>query len=197
ASWKYGRPAGVAFTFQVSENSIEPAPSNRRFNLLSKDCCRAALGDERKPRRPKVTLVIGRLAFAGGGEGLAGTTAAPNRSVVGPSGETQGIAPAADDGEEVALRVAAKVVGPHVDDAALVNVAWGDEASGDEVAEPLRGIRVVLVVIGGTIHESVSLASSSTAAPVSSAFRSAARARSRASVSASFMTRSIKPHTRA
>jgi hypothetical protein len=66
ASWQYGRPAGVAFALQVSANSIEPAPSNRRLNLLSKDDCRAPLSDERKPRRPQVALVIGRLARSGG-----------------------------------------------------------------------------------------------------------------------------------
>jgi hypothetical protein len=47
ASWKYGRPAGVAFLFQVRENSVDPAPSNCRLNLLSTDDWRAALGDER------------------------------------------------------------------------------------------------------------------------------------------------------
>jgi hypothetical protein len=66
ASWQYGRPAGVALAFQVSENKIEPAPSNRRLNLLSKNDCRAPLADERKPRRPQVAFVIGRLAFSGG-----------------------------------------------------------------------------------------------------------------------------------
>jgi hypothetical protein len=32
---KYGRPAGVAFRFQVCKYSIEPALANRSFNLLS------------------------------------------------------------------------------------------------------------------------------------------------------------------
>jgi hypothetical protein len=36
-SWKYGRPNGVAFHIQVSENKVEPAPSNCRFNLFAKD----------------------------------------------------------------------------------------------------------------------------------------------------------------
>jgi hypothetical protein len=52
ASWQYGRPAGVAFCFQVSENNVEPALSNCRVNLLSKDDCRAALRDETSPDRP-------------------------------------------------------------------------------------------------------------------------------------------------
>jgi hypothetical protein len=133
-SWKYGRCAGVALRFQVSENSVEPAPSNCRFNLFSKDDCRAALGDERKPRRPQVALVIGRLARTGGAEGLAGATTCPNRSVIGPAGEAQGDGPSADAGEEMALGISAHVIGPHVDDASLVNVAGSDEPSCNEVA---------------------------------------------------------------
>jgi len=151
ASWQYGRPAGVPFVLQISENSVEPTPSNRRFNLLSKDDCRAALGDERKPRRPQVAFVIGRLARTGGAKGLAGTRACPNRSVVGPSGETEGNGPSADASEEMGLDVASEVVGPHVNDVSFVNVASGDVSGGDEVAEPLRGIGVDLVVISGHV----------------------------------------------
>jgi hypothetical protein len=128
ASWKYGRPAGVAFRLQVSENKVEPAPSNRRLNLLTKDSLRAALADERKPRRPQVAVVIACLALAGGAEGLAGAGTGPNRSVIGPSGETQGDGPSADAGEEMALAVAAEVGRSHVNDASLVNVAGGDVA---------------------------------------------------------------------
>jgi hypothetical protein len=148
-SWQYGRPAGVAFAFQVSANKIEPAPSKRRFNLLSKDCCRAPLGDERKPARPQVTLVIGRLACAGCREGLAGAGTCPNRSVIGPAGKPKRDRPSADAGEEVALGVSAQVVGAHVGDAPLIDVARGDEPFADEIAEPLGRIRINLVVVGG------------------------------------------------
>jgi len=152
ASWKYGRPAGVALAFQVSENSVDPAPSNSRLNLLSKDDCRAALGDERKPRRPQVAFVIGRLTRSGGAERLAGATSCPNRSVVGPSSEPERVGPAADPGEEMGLLVSRQVAGPHVNDASLVNVSRCDVSSGDEVAEPLGGIGIDLVVIGGHLH---------------------------------------------
>lgn len=148
-SWQYGRPAGVAFAFQVSENSVEPTPSNRRFNLLSKDDCRAALGDERKPRRPQVTFVIGRLARACDGEWLTRARACPNRSVVWPACNSERDRPSSDASEEMGLCVAAEVVGPHVNDASLVNVSWGDVPFFNEVAEPLRGIRINLVVVGG------------------------------------------------
>jgi len=96
-----------------------------------------------------VALVIGRLAFAGGGEGLAGTRSCPNRSVVGPPCKPESERPSADAGEEMALSIASEVVGPHVDDAALVNIAWRDVAGRDEVSEPLSGIRVNLAVVGG------------------------------------------------
>jgi hypothetical protein len=96
-----------------------------------------------------VALVIERLPRTGGAEGLAGARACPNRSVVGPSGETEGDGPSGDTGEEMALGVAAEIVGSHVNDASFVNVATGDVSGGDEVAEPLRCIGVDLVVVGG------------------------------------------------
>jgi len=46
---QYHRPAGVAFRFQVSAYSIEPAVPNRCFNLLAKDILRAALPDKPEP----------------------------------------------------------------------------------------------------------------------------------------------------
>jgi hypothetical protein len=147
ASWQYGRPAGVAFAFQVRENSVDPAPSNRRFNLLSKDDCRAALSDKRKPRRPQVAFVIGRLTRSGGAEWLAGATSTPNRSVVGPACEPERDRPSADAGEEMCLGVAFEVIGLYVLDAALVHVARRDMPCGNEIAEPLRGVGVDLVVV--------------------------------------------------
>jgi hypothetical protein len=134
--------------FQVSENSVEPAPSNCRFNLLTKDCCRTALGDERKPRRPQVTLVIECRALAGGAERLAGTRACPNRSVIAPSGKPESEGPSSDPCEEMTLRVSGEIVGPDIDDGSFVNVAWRDVPGRDEVAEPLSGERIDLVVPG-------------------------------------------------
>jgi hypothetical protein len=81
-----------------------------------------------------VALVIGRLALSGCGEGLAGARACPNRSVVGPGGEAQGITPSADASEEMALLVSGEVIRSHVNDASLVNVAWRDVSGLDEVA---------------------------------------------------------------
>jgi hypothetical protein len=49
----------------------------------------------------------------------------------------------------VALFVTAEIVGPHVNDASLVDVSVGDVPGLDEVTEPLCGIGINLVVVGG------------------------------------------------
>jgi hypothetical protein len=120
------RPAGVAFTFQIKLNNIEPSVVNRCFNLLTKDDSRAALADEIEPDRPEVSIISGAFLSACGAEGLAWATARPNRSVVGPSGKTQGVAPAAKTGEEVALHVSGKITGANILDAPCVYIALGD-----------------------------------------------------------------------
>ena len=148
ASWQYGRPAGVAFRFQISENSVDPAPSNRRLNLLTKDCCRLALADESHPDRPQMALVIGRLALPGCGEWLTGAGAGPNKSVVTPPCKSKRIRPSADPGKEVALSVSAQVVRFDINDAPLIDIAWSDVSCSDEIAEPLRGIGIDFVVVG-------------------------------------------------
>jgi hypothetical protein len=45
-SAQIGGPDGISQAFQVSAYSGEPFTSSAVRNLLSKDCCRAALGDE-------------------------------------------------------------------------------------------------------------------------------------------------------
>ena len=83
------RSEGVSFTFQVSLNKIEPSVPNRRFNLFTKDCVRAALADEIEPDRPQVALVCRSFSFAGGTEGLAGAASGPDATVVRPAGEPE------------------------------------------------------------------------------------------------------------
>ncbi len=56
---QYDRPAGVAFSLQVCEYSIEPTVPNRTRNLLAKDDARAALADEPEHVGPEMTLVAG------------------------------------------------------------------------------------------------------------------------------------------
>jgi len=96
-------PEGVARAFHVSAYSVEPREAVRARNLLSKDDWRAALTDETEPLRPEVTLVVGALASAGDAEGLTGARAGPDRSVVGPPGESECVAPDTDACEEMRL----------------------------------------------------------------------------------------------
>src|SRR5215469_2327115 len=100
---KYRLPNGVVRPFQVSLNKVEPAVSNRIINLLSKERCRSALADESRPIRPEVTRVIKPSALSCRAEAGTGATSCPNRSVVGPAGEPQGVTPHSDSGEEMAL----------------------------------------------------------------------------------------------
>lgn len=142
-----GRCKGVADSFQVSLNKVEPTESSRCRNLLAKDARRAALLDEEVPVRPKVPLVVKPATCASHAERLAGTRAGPHSAVVGPAGEAQGVRPNADAGEEVALSVAAKVVGSDVENAPRVDVAGGQVAGSDEVSQPLGDIEVDFVVV--------------------------------------------------
>jgi len=47
----------------------------------------------------------------------------------------------------MALGIASQIIGSHIDDRSLVNVADGDVSRGDEVSEPLSGIRIILIVV--------------------------------------------------
>jgi hypothetical protein len=144
---QYCRPDGVAFSFHVCANSIEPTEPNRAFNLFAKHAFRAALADEPGKYRPEVAVVGCAFALAGGGEGLAGARACPNRSVAGPAGPLQCERPSADPGEEVALVESGKVIGFDFKDAPFVNVSRRDLARRDQLAEPRARFRVVVVVV--------------------------------------------------
>ena len=63
---------------------------NRALNLLSKDRDGAALANEPRPMRPEMPIVGPAVAFPALENWLAGATTRPNRSVVGPSGESEG-----------------------------------------------------------------------------------------------------------
>ncbi len=77
-SWQYGRPRGVACSFQVILNKVEPSHFNCCSNLLSKDDWRLALLDEAEPRRPEVAVVFLTFLFAGCAERLAWAGARPD-----------------------------------------------------------------------------------------------------------------------
>jgi hypothetical protein len=140
-------PEGISHVFQVSPYSGEPFTSILARNLLSKHSCRLALGDECVKSGPEVSFVGMALPLSRARKRLTGTGAGPHGSVVGPICEPEGVGPACNAGEEMALDVAAQIVGSDIDDGTLVNVAWRDESCSDEVAEPLRGEGVNLVVV--------------------------------------------------
>src|SRR5262245_13574370 len=56
-SAQIGGPDGIYQSLQVSSNSGEPLAAIRACNLLAKDHCRAALGDEAVKSGPEVSLV--------------------------------------------------------------------------------------------------------------------------------------------
>jgi hypothetical protein len=153
---QYVRPAGVAFSFQVSEYSIEPAVPNRCFNLLSKDNCRAALADEPEHFGPEVAGVGSALLLARRAEWLTGARACPNRSSVIPSGEPESVGPAADSGEEMALGKSGKVIWIDICNTPFIDFPRREMPSRNQVAQPVRRIGVELVVVSG--HSGVSAA---------------------------------------
>jgi hypothetical protein len=87
---------------------VEPGKPVVARNLLSKDLCSSALADEPKPRWPEMAGIFDPFAFSGIAERLAGARACPNRSRFGPPCKSEGEAPSADAGEEVALSVSIK-----------------------------------------------------------------------------------------
>ena len=109
------RPAGVADAFQVRRHSVEPILANRSRNLFSHDDRGPTGSNEAKEDGPEVPFVRLAPLLTGGAEGLAGAASSPHRPVVGPSGKAEGVRPAADPGEEVALGEASEVIRCHID----------------------------------------------------------------------------------
>jgi hypothetical protein len=108
-------PPGVTFARQISDNSVEPTIASRSRNLLSHDDRGPAGTDEAKEVGPQMPWIVGAGAFACDRERLARARAGPQFPVVGPSGETGGVGPSADAGEEVDLCESCQVGGPKID----------------------------------------------------------------------------------
>ena len=145
---QYRRRNGVVLRFQVSTNKVEPAKSNCRMRLLSKDDWRAALADDGIPDRPEVTIIIKPLAFARLREGWAGAASGPDGSIVGPPGLSEAVGPRSDAGEEMVLRKSKKVCGGDIFNAPFVNFTGRYHAGEHQVAQPLRGVGIKFVVVG-------------------------------------------------
>jgi hypothetical protein len=78
--------------------------------------------------------VVETFLVARDAERLTGTTTCPNRSVVGPAGETQGAGPSADTGEEMVLSVSAQIVRLDIGDRSFIDIPWSDQTNADQVA---------------------------------------------------------------
>ena len=78
---------------------------------------------------------------------MTGATPSPDLALERPPGELEGEGPSADPGEKVALGVTDEVIGLYLHDATGVDVAIGNEAVGDEFAQPRSGEGVELVVV--------------------------------------------------
>ena len=146
------RPEGVTQGFQVSVYKVDPRIAVFARNLLSKDDCRAALFDEVLEGWPQMPLVIKPSSFACRAERLARTGTSPNRSVVCPAGRSQGMGPDANAGEKVALRETAQVARVDIFDTPFIHIAGRDMAGFNQVAQPLGGCWVNLVVVGVAWH---------------------------------------------
>ena len=84
-SRKRDLPEGVVQGFQVILYKVGPGQPSFACNLLAKDDCRPALGDEVEPVRPEVPLVSKPFSSACRVERLAGARTCPDRPVVRPS----------------------------------------------------------------------------------------------------------------
>ena len=144
-SAQIARPEGVTRVFHVSRYKIEPF--ERARNLLSKHDWRAALRDKALPDGPEVALVVKACLLSGGAKWLAGATSGPDRSVVGPSGAAQGVAPDADAREEVALVERMKFVISNVTDVPLIYFTWCDVPRRNQVAQPLRSVWIMFIIV--------------------------------------------------
>jgi hypothetical protein len=146
-SAQIGSPAGISQVFQVKANSGEPFTSIRACNLLSKDRCRTALGDEAVKSGPQVPLIGVALSFASARKRLTGTGAGPDSSGVFKSGPTQGERPSADSGEEMALVVVSDFIGFHLQNASAVHIPRRQVALRYQFAQPRARLQIVVVVI--------------------------------------------------
>ena len=132
-------------------------------DLLAEDDFRLALGNEPSHLGPKMASVSCAPAPPGDAERLAGAASGPDWFVVGPSCHSESEAPATDPGEQMHLLVSPQVVSFDILNAPLVYVARGDMPRGDQVAKPLRGIRIELVVVRAHVAASPRILPSVTA----------------------------------
>jgi hypothetical protein len=147
-SAQIGSPAGISQCFQISAYSGEPFTPILARNLLSKDRCRLALGDEALKSGPEVSFVGMALSASCARNRLTRAASGPDGAAVAPSGLAHGNAPSSDTSEKVALGEAEQVAGLDILDAPIIHNAVRYVPSGNEIPQPLGSKRIILVIVG-------------------------------------------------
>ena len=142
---QYRRRNGVALRFQVSTNKVEPAESNSRMRLLSKEDWRPALPDEGIPVRPEVTIIIKPLAFARFREGWTWAASGPD-FFISPSGSVESKIPEPASAEEVDSLESHKVACFEFFDVATDYLPIGDRTGFDGFTHDRTLKRIEVVV---------------------------------------------------
>jgi hypothetical protein len=147
ASWEYRRPESVVFSFQIICDEIEPPVGNCIRNLFSSDDRRTALAYEAVELGPEMAVVDVPSAFSVNGERLTRAASGPDFSVFRPAGKPERKTPSSNPGEEMALRKSGEVIGFDQFDTSFINMSFGYLTGGNQVPQPLRCVRVELVVV--------------------------------------------------
>jgi hypothetical protein len=130
------RPAGVSFSFQVSEYSIEPFEGILARNLLANKDDRSADFCDPEQLGPEVSRVVEPFLEPGCREGLARARPAVDADGVLESAKDKCGRPATNAGKEVALVVGFEFFGLDFMDTAGVNDTIGDDFKVNEFAQP-------------------------------------------------------------
>jgi hypothetical protein len=140
------RPEGVARSFQVRLNKIEPSESVLARNLFAKDDVRSALADEMVECGPKVPLVSKSAAFACRGERLARARTCPDICRVGDPRTAEPVGPDSNAREQMDLIEACQVSRSKINDRSAIDNTWTNESALNEVFEPIRSVIVDFIV---------------------------------------------------
>jgi hypothetical protein len=135
-SRQIGGPDGISQVLQVSAYSGEPFSPKAARNLLSKDRCRTALGDEAVKSGPEVSFVGMAASLSRARKRLTGTGSGPYWPFVGPAGEAEGIGPAENSAKEMCLAEPGEVCGIDVGNGSAINFAIGDQPRSNKVPCP-------------------------------------------------------------
>jgi hypothetical protein len=143
---KRDRPEGVTQGFHVSLYKVDPYISVFAANLLTKDNDRASLSNEVVPGRPEVPLVSKPSSLACRAERLARTGTSPYLAS-SPAGLIECVIPDGNPGKEVQSVIPGKVIWSDIFNTALIYVPFSNPPFSHQIAKPLSGIRINLVVI--------------------------------------------------